>query len=322
MSPFTPIAATPAFLVGPHSVIIHNGITFNDRSADECYWVDQFTGFESPEQRLSSEEATEEDGELAGPGFHGSRVMTMTGYIRAGSYTQFLNMGRALLDAYVDFDETPMVIRPATGSTIFIHQQMQIDCRKADKPQLDLALRESDLRGPIKRPFTIALKAHNPAYESSTLHYDDLVPASISALGRVYNRTYDLEYTTFIDPFGNPALGGNSLVVHNDGNYDAKPMIRLTGAMSGIGLLNETNGHLLKLKYPVLAGDYIDVDVKAGTVRNQLGDNAMNYWDTGSDWLELRGTAGGASGDNTLQLFVESFSGSPKMEIWWRDTVM
>ena len=319
----TPLAPTTAFIVGPHSVISHNGIVFNDRSTTECYWVTEFGGFDAADLRLSSEENTQEDGELAGPGFRDARVMTMTGAIRAGSYTKYLEMARALLDAYSGpLVETPMLIRPATGSTIFAHPEMQIGCRLSDKPQVETALRESDLRGMIKRPFTIALKAHKqPMYESVVEHYDDLVPTAISQLGRVYDRTYDLVYETFLDSSGNPALSGNSITVHNDGNYGAKPVIRFTGSMSGISLINETNGHRINLKHSIADGEYIEVDVREGRVRNHLGENAMATWDLSSDWLELDGKRGGATGDNVLSLLVDSFSGSPKVEIWWRDTI-
>jgi hypothetical protein len=507
-----------AIRVGPHNLLVREGITFNDRRQIERYYVEDFVGFEMPDLRVSEEENPQEDGSIPGPGFFGSRVMSMTGFIEAGSYPMLSDMERALLDSLIDLGEKRMVITtvpptvlfvngvlnpdigtdtafwdgagsdvahvpgrittgygdaecalestvvlggagqtrfnylsnpapnglavvpgdrvfarvateidaastgsmtavdanirwwtaggsflsdsptillsPATGwwnellvsavapataayatlmvkfrnasagtfiyrvtqamlthdqqnkrpayfdgdsirsrwtgtphasSSEFVdsyyeQQEMEIYCRLADKVQLSTRILPTDMGGVLRRPFTIALRATDPLYRSTEVHYAQLVPVVITALGRSYDRGYDLGYTELMDPDGNPAVAGNTIDVTNSGNWPAAPKLRFNGYMNGITLTNNSNGHQLRIAEPVANGDYVDVDVLEGTVVDSLGNDRGDYMDTTSDWLRLAGTRVVMDGINHLSLAVSDYDAQASLELWWQDT--
>lgn len=322
-------AKTPssAFLVGPHSILVRNEITFNDRSSPECYWVDDFTGFDSTDLLVTAQPNVQEDGELPDPGFHGGRTMTMTGTVRCGSYPKLLDMGRALLDSMISLVESDLTVRVATGNLWLTQPTMAIACRPADRPQIDMKITAADMSGPIKRPFTIALRASSdPMFKSVAVHHTSIVPTIVSTTGRIYDRTYDLVYATTLDPSGSPGFGANSTTVVNVGNYDDKPILRFNGFMTGVVLYNTANGHKITLKDAIDDGDFIEIDVAAGTIKDSLGNNRASAFDTRSDWMTIQGTrnvstGAATTGNNEIQLSVANFGGAPSVDIWWRDTV-
>jgi hypothetical protein len=308
------------FLVGPHSRASRNGILFNDRSSIECYWVEDFIGFDSADLLLGATPNTEEDGELPDPGFHGGRTMTMTGWIQAGSYPQVIRMGRDLLDSLIDLVELPMTISHAPTSSYFTHPDMNIMCRPGDKPLLDMKLQPADRNGIFKRNFTIALRASDPKFLSNVLQTAHLIPLAPAIFGRTYPRSYNIAYTTPLDPSYNPAYHPDIVTIHTDGNYESAPIIRFNGGMSGVVFTNQTNGHVIRLNGIISAGDYIEIDVKKGTVVDKQGNDKTSMFDTTSDWLLLQGKRNNYSGDNVLTIQAQWFDSTGTVDVWWRDT--
>ena len=317
---FEPFAPTSALLIGPHNRFLRQGLVLNDRSSLDCYWINELTGFDSADISISEQPNVQEDGATPDPGFHGGRTMTMTGYIQAGSYPKMLAMGRALLDSVLDLVESPMTIY-AVGDVI-IMPTVTINCRLADKVAIDTKIQQDDITGVFKRNFTMALRATSPVFKSIETKTVSIAPESVADLGRFYPRTYDLTYPTLMDSRGNTAANLNMLSVINEGNWDAQPIIRFTGPMSGIELINFTGTQSMRLIGAIAAGDYIEINTETGTIRDSLGQNQSAMWDTTSDWIVLKGTRPGLDGNNTLQLNVDSFDTGAMLTVTFSDTFL
>lgn len=314
-------AATSRLHVGPHSILERNGFLFNDRSSLEGAWVDDFTGFEKADITLNEELNPQDEGGTAYRSFHGPRTMTMTGVLRAGTYPNLVTIGGLLEDSLLELVEMPMQIRVNPASPFFTQPTVFINCRPTDYSIAKQA-RQEDRSGIWERAFTVALRATNPRYFGIVEQHAVVVPTVTTTKGRIYARTYPLAYTTLLNPAGYPVGAGNTLTVNNAGNWSSRPRLRFTGPMDGVGLRNLTNGHFLRLKYGVAAGDWIEINVKTGEVYDQLGNPKSSYHDTGSDWLEFDGKRGAATGDNNLALEVTTFGAGAQLDAWWFNTSM
>lgn len=316
-----PKRAVDRLVVGPHSILTRNGLTFNDRSQPDAYIVEDFTGFEKPEGQLNEEANTAEDGAVPYPSFYGGRTMTLTGFIRTGSYPRLLEMTGALEDSLIDLIESPLTIGVNPDSPWFTHPDVSINCRPSDF-QIDRKLTQEDQTGVFKRSFTVALRATNPRYLSTVQKSITIQPIFITQLGRSYDRTYDLAYTTYMNAAGDPvSLGNNQEVVDNAGNWPALPVIRFNGPMDGITLVNEANDQMVRLTGLVSANDWIEVDVARGKVYDLAGNNRFPSFDTTSDWMRLPGKRLPlTTGDSPISLGVTSFDGDSSVVVTWSDT--
>jgi hypothetical protein len=311
---------TDALVVGPHTILQRNGLTLNDRSSLECYWVDEFNGFEPPAPRISSQENVQEDFALPDPAFYGERTMSLSGWVQAGSYIKALEMARTFMDTMIGLAELPMLITKAAGS-VFTAPDVLINCRVADKPQLSIKI-DASSKGVFKIPFSVSLVASTDGtYRSVVEHHRILVPTVVNALGRIYPRTYDLVYETPIDSGGHPISGGggNSIVIHNDGNYKSYPRLRFNGGMTDITLINQVNNEKVIINGSIADSNYFELDISAGTIIDAAGAPVDEVFDTASDWLSLEGQTPTFSGDNSLIVSVASFDGTGSIEIFWHD---
>lgn len=324
---FADFAATDEFVVGPHSRFLFNGLTMNDRTLMETYWVTSSTGFDSPDVTVSAQPNVEETGELPDPGFYGGRTMTLTGWIQAGSYPQIIRMSRLLLNAFVGLVEQPLTLSVAEAS-YFTQPDMIINCRPSDRPQLTTDIQDNDITGLLQRPFTITLRASDPTFRGVTENHVTLVPTVISSLGRGYDKSYDVGYTLLMTDDGDPNVSGgssdagNPITVINTGNWRASIVIRFTGAMTNIILVNETTGQMMFVAN-IDDGDWVQVDTGPnGAVVDQDGNPAGAYIDPVSDWTWLAGKLNGADGTNVLSLYVASYGVDAQLDVSWYDTTL
>lgn len=317
------LAPTDALLIGPHSVFEYGGLVLNDRTQAECYWVDETIGFDSADLKITSYDDVQEDGEIPDFGAWGSRTMILNGYVKASSYTRLLEMGYALLNAVKKLSEEPLVIRALDSTSGYLVQDsVFIPCRMGDKPTVDMKLQAEDPYGPKRRRFSVTLKATKPAFLAQDESEVEIVPEITSFLGRVYDRTYDLEYATPIDSEGNPSSGTNTVFALNKGNYKANTIVTFYGPMSPATLANNTNGQQVKLKHALLEGQSISFDVATGLVVDENGDARASFIDSRSDYLVLEGDGDGVN--NELQLSLEDFDTDlgAKVVIAWRSTTV
>ncbi len=285
-----------------------NGLVLNDRSVLDHYHVDEATGFEDIDIVISEEQATERHGGTALPNFYAPRTVTLTGTIRAGSWDKLDDMEAALLSAFRELDEQPLLIdnpgRPGMPA-------VQLLCRKQERVQI--THQPTALR--YWRPFQISLRAlTEPRIQSQTLHNGSIVPTVITTLGFEYPRDYDEEFDSTMDSSYTPVTGSvNSLAVTNAGRTDTLPVLWFTGGMTDAILINETNGQSIGFKNEISPDETIVIDVSAGTVTTPGGANRFDYLLETSDWLTLE------PGVNNLKLSVSAFSDSPSVAVYYRD---
>lgn len=322
---FAEFAATDVLVVGPHSRLTYSGLTLNDRTLMETYWVESTTGFGSPDVIVSAQPNVEETGELPDPGFYGGRTMTLTGWVQAGSYPQVLRMSKLLLDAFVGLAEQPMTIGVAAAS-YFTQPDVVIGCRPSDIPQLTMDIQQDDLTGLLKRPFTITLRASDPTFKGVVQHHVALVPTIISSLGRGYDKSYDVAYDELMTVDGDPNVSGgsshgaNQVTVTNSGNWRAALIIRFTGPMTSIVLVNETTGQMMFVAN-LDDGEFVEVNTGPnGTVTDQDGNPAGVLIDPVSDWTWLAGAINGTDGSNLISLYVASYGDGSQLDLSWYDT--
>ncbi|MBA2725097.1 MAG: phage tail family protein [Actinobacteria bacterium] len=323
MSPFTAIASTAALVVGPHCTFTRNGLVLNNRSTIECYWVDDITGFDSPERGITDQASVEETGGLADPGFYGLRTMTLSGYVQAGSYLRAMVMHRALLDSCVGLKESPMTIGTLAGAgSVFTQPDVYVDCRPSGIVS-PFNIQPGFITGLFKVPFTITLRASDPTYKSLIEQHVSLVPLVVSSTGMTFDVAFDMFFNTALNSQGNPVPGtsGNIVVVTNSGNFDAPVRLRLTGPMTGVVLRNDTTDQTMYFTN-LTAGEYVEVDTHSqrGSVRDQTGELKASLLDDRSDWITLHGAYDGFSGANTLTLYVDSFDAGALVDVWYRNT--
>jgi hypothetical protein len=313
---FSPRMATAALVVGSHTLFTIGDLVLNDRSSPECYWVDDPTGFETPDVLASAQQNVQEDNELPDPAFYGGRTMTLSGWIQAGSYTKILEMGRALLDSIISLEERPMLLSVAPGG-LFTQPTVSISCRLVDKPSVSPKPQLDWMSGVLKAPFSFSMRASTDAtFQSVEIHTATIVPDSTSLLGRMYPRVYPLTYDVTLDSSGYPVTTGtsNTVVVSNAGNWRSYPIITFYGLLEGAQLVNAANEHKIILSSDIAHGESLTIDTKTGRIIDQAGAPAASKVDTASDWLALM------KGPNALSLMVTSFDSTGRVDISWKDT--
>lgn len=322
---YAPFEPTTALWIGPHNVLEYRNLVLNDRTKTECYWVEEFNGFDSADLLVNAQANVQEDGELPDPGFYGGRTMSMSGYVQAGSYPKLVTMCRAFLDTFTGLVETPLLVTTqGLGLGYFQMPDVTISCRPVDKPSIATAVQPGDIAGLLKRQFSVSLRAStDPFYKATAVKHATLVPQVVRELARVYPRTYDLAYTTRIDSGGHPvAAVGNNITLQNDGNWKSYPIIRFNGGQSGLWLTNDDTDQLVKVNFPIVAGDYIEIDTKTGDILDSGGSNRARQIDSISDWMWLLGDrpVDGTDGANNIALEVNSFDNDASVEFFWSDT--
>ena len=135
-----------------------------------------------------------------------------------------------------------------------------------------------------------------------------LVPSEGTEAGRQYQRTYPLVYAE------TPVIG--SVVVTNIGGEPAAPVIRFHGPVTDPALHNLTTGEVVRFSgLTLVAGQWVDVDVKRATVRinsdpNQSAYGLLDLVDSTLWWLP--------AGQSTLRFTAGSREPGSYSEITWR----
>jgi hypothetical protein len=117
----------------------------------------------------------------------------------------------------------------------------------------------------------------------------------------------------------------NTFTVHNGGNTDAYPIIKLTGPLSSPTLTNRTTGQKIIIAGNIDQGDSLEINIQDGTIVSADGTNAAALWDSTSDWIRIRGTLDDVtgemtSGDNLFEFKATSFTLNSAVELTWHDT--
>jgi hypothetical protein len=173
----------------------------------------------------------------------------------------------------------------------------------------------------IRRDFQLTVRASNPRLTQPTkqmLSTSVLTPASSTALGRIYPRTYPLRYTVPVNSMGQPASQSVSSVPNvecvNRGTWLAQPIITIFGGVSIPVLLLLPTNQFIELDGTIANGDHIVIDVAKHTLTNSSGNNVFGLWDPSSTWLQL------PPGLSRFLFFGQKIVGSPYVSVAWSNT--
>jgi hypothetical protein len=183
-----------------------------------------------------------------------------------------------------------------------------INCKKLSP----IASVEKQVGKYFRRDFQISLAASDPRIYSSTEIKSTKTPTTTTRKGRYYPRTFRYEYTTLLDSAYFVSSDENTVVVANEGNFESFPTIKLEGGMTNPILVNVTNGTQMVFNVDIAQGDYYLIDLQARTIEDSYGVSRINSLSSDSDFIFL------STGNNTIMLGVEAYSGSPLLSIWHR----
>lgn len=115
----------------------------------------------------------------------------------------------------------------------------------------------------------------------------------------------------FAIPFDLSANGSNEVVIENQGNVKAYPIIEIHGQITDPSITNATTGEVFSIGTTVATGTYVEIDTFNRVVTLQsAGTNYRQYFS--GDFLTL------VSGNNTFRLTGTGTNGSEKAVIKFR----
>lgn len=148
--------------------------------------------------------------------------------------------------------------------------------------------------------------------ESAALNVRDVYA---SGPGLTAGRVYPLEFPRTY-PIA-PPVGSTPIV--NAGKFDAAPIIRVFGPVTGITIENRTVGRALVFNpgFSVAAGDYLEIDVAGRTIRLNSDPTAsrqseLDFAESRRWWL--------TPGVNDIRFTPLTYTTGARAEITWRDT--
>lgn len=164
----------------------------------------------------------------------------------------------------------------------------------------------------FRRNFLLTLRASDHRIQSRFQYTKQIAVTALTQLGRVYDKTYNDTYTTYIDSTGTATTQSNLMTVTNSGDVQSDPTIRLYGYMSRPVITNQANGQKLLITGTIASGDYFEINIQNHTVKDSLGVNRFGQVDPSSDWPTLE------PGANILQLGLDDYDSVAKIVTYWR----
>lgn len=161
----------------------------------------------------------------------------------------------------------------------------------------------------------VVLRAVDPRIYSTEEHSANLLPYNVSGGGTDFGIDFAADFT---------GAATFELVVNNDGDADAFPLIRFYGPSSdsftAVQLINSTTGQTLDIATTVASGSILTADMAAavtGAPRDVISmDGASRY----GAWALPRRPFALAPGDNLLRMLVTGTSTGVIANLTWHDT--
>ena len=161
--------------------------------------------------------------------------------------------------------------------------------------------------GGFVKDFLISLICADPLLYSSTLNTQSGT-GSVASSGAAFPLVFNIN-------FGAGSGAVVSITATNAGNFPTYPIVRITGPVTNPWLTNTTTNAVLFLdNLDLLAGEYVDIDMRARTVVKNDGTNQYSHVRfPDSNWIYLQ------TGANILELRSASTTSSSTLTANWRD---
>lgn len=262
----------------------------------EYYISPRIEGLDMPEIRLGKSDLPGQHGAIVGNQLYGGRLITIKGQIRQGSIVEYAQRRRAL--------EQAVSIRTYQGRTM--PRTLKILTMDDLWLQLDVYTRKPVLDIYYLNHGEFSIELFAPDYR--LLSMTELSQAIQVFSGGGWGVPMDL--TTGLDMSVGGDVIGNSEAIVNEGNAPSSPNFLFVGQMENPTLINQTTGEQLAFTYPLLDGDFIEVDTKLKTARHINGSTITNIqqYFSGS-FFQLQ------PGNNVLKLSVVSNNSAAKVYV-------
>lgn len=225
----------------------YNKLLLNNWHNFDYFHVASIDGVDDAEIRDTRQPKPNDDGEDSYGAYYGGRSIVVNGQIRCYHVWKTDDMRDALKRAFARKNlELPLWFR--LGSP---QRDRLIYCKKNAKLEIPMAV---PTRGVPWVSYMVPLRATDPRIHS------------------------------FVRKAANNAIG--NFTIFNEGNYDAKPLIRLYGPCTTMTLTRyHENEPQTIIVESIADGDYLDID--STRVKDSLGANAYNRYSDDSDRLML-----------------------------------
>lgn len=159
---------------------------------------------------------------------------------------------------------------------------------------------------PGRRPktFQLALSSPDPYVFSDAEQSQELALGAAGELG-------------IPDPIADPitselALSAQNLI-HNAGDAETWPRLRIDGPVTNPQILNQTTGQRIVLAYTLQAGEWLDVYPQRGQILlGGTADRYDAYVFEQSAWWQL------VDGDNDVRVLAAAYAAPAKVTVFWR----
>jgi hypothetical protein len=266
--------------------------------ADTDYVIDEWTGLDLPDMKVSELDLPEQHGGWSRAAYHQARSVVATGRCVYGVLWEQENALKLVMGA-----------REATYPVV-LHRPDADDVYFTASPRgLSLAHDRADLKFGFFR-FQLQWQADDPRLYA-TSDEGGTLDAAAAGDGLTYPLAYPLDYGA-----GDP---GSTFEFTNRGTAPTPLVATFEGPPSGsvtqMTLQNTTTGESLVLDYTLEPGHTLVVDTAAKTVLLDGSSTRFAAKQPGSTWLEL------PPGDSTLAYLAQGSSGSSVTvavrSAWW-----
>lgn len=268
-----------------------NGLSFG---AGTTIQIVDVSGFDDlPGLRTTDQPRPRDTGEFGGNDLSGGRDVTMTLLILDSGVGDFYTTVEAFKAATVPQGTNltlPLVVQFPGG------RQRQLNCRPRQRSlptDVDYVTRYGKA--------AVQFHAVDPRWYDVNQSSGSMTPPSATT-GLVFNAAFDLS-------FGGGTTGGQLTCVNN-GNFETRPVITVTGPCTNVTLTNNTTGLTVGANITLAAGDSLVFDFGARTIVLNGTTSRYNAIAPASVWWNL------APGSNDIRFLSSSTTGTA--QVVWR----
>ncbi|MEK6252801.1 MAG: hypothetical protein AABM43_12905 [Actinomycetota bacterium] len=277
-------------LVGPDGTTV----IFNDGLSG--LWLEEVTGFDSPNIRMNIEELPETDGAIAGDAWMGQRPVTLKGKIAGLSPT--------------DRNAVLVSLQRALRA---LRSDLTLMSQPSGLPAMQVTARLDNFRysGLFAKDFLISVVCPDPGIYSQTVNTAAATQAGTPATpGAEFPLAFPINFG------GGGGAYAVLVSVTNGGNFTAPAVFRVFGPIKNPQLTNADTGESLYVDSIELAsGEWLDIDMGARTAVKSDGTSwYANVRFPASTWWLL------PPGSTTVQLWGSGTTVETELGVYWRDT--
>ena len=248
-----------------------------------------------PQLRVQDDTRGYQDGMFTGRDFLGGRTITFT--------LQIMNDSAGTMQTYLAQLKTNLLYQQAGTGVL----QFQLPGRSVQRVGARIRKRALKVDPDYvygKSTATVEMFCPDPRIYADASQGGVLTPGA--NVGRVYDRTYNLVYTT-------PLSGSSAFTSFtNNGNVTVYPTFTITGPCNYPIIVNSTTGQSIPINYNLSASEtiVIDPDLRAVTIN---GSPARNVVSNTAQWFGFN------PGSTTIGIVVTTFTAPSQCVVAYRD---